>query len=90
MGGASATISNGVLQLAASIGDSLSDTTVGAGFIVLRTAYTGQADGSIEFDTGTPSTAQKTNAIVLETSSTTNKITIFEGTTARVIIGKLN
>ena len=90
VGGAAATISGGVLQLAASTGDSLSDTTVGAGFIVLRTAYTGQTDGSIEFDTGTPSTAQKTNAIVLETSSSTNKITIFEGTTARVIIGKLN
>jgi hypothetical protein len=90
VGGASTTISNGVLQLAASTGDSLSDTTVGAGFIVLRTAYTGQSDGSIEFDTGTPSTAQKTNAIVLETSASTNKITIYDNTTARVIIGKLS
>ena len=90
VGGATATISGGVLQLAASTGDSLSDTTVGAGFIVLRTAYTGQTNGSIEFDTGTPSTAQKTNAIVLETSSSTNKITIFDGTTERVIIGKLS
>ena len=90
VGGSAATISNGVLQLAASTGDSLSDTTVGAGYIVLRTAYTGQSDGAIEFDTGTPSTAQKTNAIVLETSASTNKITIYDGTTARVIIGKLS
>ena len=90
VGGSSATISNGVLQLAASTGDSLSDTTVGAGFIVLRTAYTNQSAGSIEFDTGTISNAQKTNAIVLETSASTNRITIYDNLTARVIIGKLS
>jgi len=84
--------------LAAVGGDSLSDTVVGAGFISLRTTSadgTGTG-GSIKTGTGTPTNTGTgnggtvTNAIVLQTTGGTNKITIYDSGTPRVVIGKLS
>jgi hypothetical protein len=93
--GGDITLSEGTLGITS--GDSLSDTTVGAGYIILRTtdASGANATGSMQFGTGTPpttgaGTGNNSNAIVLQTVGGTNKITIFDGTTARVIIGKLS
>ena len=102
-GNAIAIASNGVVTLSEGTlgitsGDSLSNTTVGAGFIALRTTSadgTGTG-GSIKTGTGTPTNTGTgnggtvTNAIVLQTTGGNNKITIFDGGTARVIIGKLS
>jgi len=56
-----------------------SSTSISAGKIVL-------SSGSLDFTTNTPTA---NNTIVLDTTSNANRIVIYSGTTARVIIGKL-
>jgi predicted phage tail protein len=80
VGGSSATISNGVLSLAANTGDTWSNTTVAAGWIGLNT--TGVTSGATS---GQPTS----NTILLSTIGGNNRISIFDGTVERVRIGKL-
>ena len=81
-GSATASLSGGVLSIGAT-GDSLSDTTVGAGYIAMRTT-------GIEYgDNSTNALGNTNNSIILSTINGDNKITIFDGGVARVIIGKL-
>lgn len=56
-----------------------SNTDITAGKIVLRS-------GTLDFTTGTPT---QNNSIVLDTTSSSNSIRIYDGTTLRVKLGKL-